>query len=197
MSIHINKFVRRQSARSPFSHWTLSDEALLDRIQRHFQDAKPGYREGVVLVPVPPEGFFSGVVLVKSGDLLVGNYVPRKENEEPRTHIYALSGEKMPALRVDVVLYSHAALAENAENDTDMDWEIVSVNAYPDEGDAPIQPGTLIANHLQESGGTSTLMTDSEFVAALRISRDYWKNRAMVADPALLIEIGSLLAQKV
>jgi hypothetical protein len=39
-----------------------------------------------------------------------------------------------------------------------------------------IHPDTLMANHFQESGGTATRMTDSEFVEALRKSRAYWNH---------------------
>jgi hypothetical protein len=87
----------------------------------------------------------------------------------------------MPAVRVDIVLYRHDVLAENKENETDAEWEIVSVNASPTLEETPISTGTLIANHLQLSGGTSTNMTDSEFVTLLRKSVEFWGDKANVA----------------
>lgn len=183
-TIHISNFVRRQTAQSGFSHWTISDEELLARIQANFHKAKPGYRPDVLLVPIEPDGFFSSTVLLREGDRFVGEYVARKAGEEPRKSTYVVSnslGEpvsKIEAVRVDIVLYSHAALAENNENDTDADYEVISVNASSTDEEAPIPTGALIANHLQLSGGTATNMTDTEFVDLLRKSVLYWKDKS-------------------
>lgn len=181
MKIHITNFVRRQTPESAYSHWTISDEELLQRIQDNFQNANPGYRDGVVLVPVDPTGFYSGVVKLKEGDLLVGEYKARREGEEPRKSSNALNGEKIPAKSVYVVLYRHDVLAEKNEQETDADFEVISVNASPELEEAPIPTGALIANHLGLSGGTDTNMTDSEFVALLRKSVEFWKDKALVA----------------
>jgi hypothetical protein len=135
-------------------------------------------------VPIPPSDFFSSTVLLKDGDKLVGEYKARKAGEEPRKSTFVVGGQKMPAKRVDVVLYAHHVLAENKENDTDADFEIVSINASPDEIEQPIPTGALIANHFGLSGGTSTQMTDGEFVALLRKSVLYWKDKAQAAPKA-------------
>lgn len=181
MSIHISKFVRRQTAASGFSHWTISDEELLARLERNFNNWKPGYREGVILVPVEPDGFFSSIVNLKEGDVLVGEYKARKAGETPRKSTGALKGEKIPAKRVDIVLYNHDVLKETGENETDCTWEIVSVNASPTLEETPIPTGALIANHLQLSGGTATNMTDTEFVALLRKSVEFWGDKSNIA----------------
>lgn len=177
--IGINSFVRRQVANSPFSHWVLSDEQLLKLVQANFDKATKGYRDGVILVPVAPEGFYSSVVQLQAGDRLHGEFKARQKGEEPRKTLHA-TGDKIAAKSVSVVLYSKAVLAEGGQNSTDADWEIVSVNASPEEGEAPIQPDTLIANHFELSGGTATKMSDAEFVAALRTSVLYWKDKALV-----------------
>lgn len=176
---HITTFVRRQTPKSGFSHWEISDDVLLDRIQRNFDKRKVGYREGVVLVPIEPNGFFSGIVQLQDGDRMVGEYKARREGEEPRKSFYALKGKKLPAKSVWVVLYNHSVLMEKNENETDSEWEIVSINASPTDEEPPIPTGALIANHLELSGGTSTNMTDSEFVALLRKSMDFWKDKAL------------------
>lgn len=185
MKIHITSFVRRQTPESGFSHWTHSDEALIKLVQDNLPNAKQGYREGVLLVPVNPVGFFSGVTELKEGDILVGEYVARRLGETPRKSSYALNGNKLPAQSAYVVLYSHAVLLEGKENETDADYEIVSVNASPTEQEAPIPTGALIANHLGLSGGTATKMTDSEFVALLRKSVEFWSNKALAAPQEL------------
>ena len=179
-TIHITKFVRRQTPESGFTHWTISDEELLSRVQAGLPSAKPGYREGVLLVPVAPDGFLSGLVRLKEGDVLIGEYKARRPGEDPRKSTYAL-GEKAPAKSCWVILYSHATLVEGKENETDCDYEIVSVNASPEVEDAPIPTGALIANHYELSGGTSTKMNELEFQEALRKSVDFWKDKAMVA----------------
>lgn len=191
-SVHINSFVRRQTAKSGYSHWTFSDAELLLRIYANLSKAKPGYRDGVILVPIDPKECYSSTVLLKEGSILVGEYKARKEGEEPRKSTYSASGQKMPAKRVDVVLYSHKALLEGKENETDADYEVISVNASPDEEEQPIPTGALIANHLQLSGGTATNMTDTEFVALLRKSVLYWKDKSQVA-PDNLKQIFALI----
>lgn len=178
--IHISSFVRRQTPASPFSHWEISDEELLNRIEKGWKDQKKGYREGVILIPISCEDIFSGVIKLKAGDRLVGEYSARKEGEEPRMHIYGV-GKKMPAVSCYVVLYSHDVLKETGQNETNCAWEMVSLNASPDEVEAPIQPWTLIANHFGWSGGSNTKMTDEEFVKALKDSTDYWKDKALVS----------------
>lgn len=181
MKIHITSFVRRQTPASAFSHWTLSDEELLLQVLANLDKANPGYRDGVILVPVDPAGFHSGIVMLKEGDRMVGEYKARREGETPRKSNYALNGEKIPAKSVYVVLYRHDVLAEKNEHETDADYEIVSVNASPSDEEAPIPTGALIANHLGLSGGTDTKMTDTEFVALLRKSMEFWQDKALAA----------------
>lgn len=178
VSIAFNSFVRRQTAESPFSYCDLSDSDLLGLVQANFGRAKAGYRDGVVLVPVPVvEGFYSSVVQLRAGDQLHGEFKARCDGEEPRKTLHAV-GQKIPAKSVEVVLYSKAVLAEGNENTTDADWEIVSINASPEESGTPIMPDALCANHFGLSGGTATGMSDSDFVATLKESVLYWKDKA-------------------
>ena len=184
-TIHITKFVRRQTPASAFSHWTLSDEELLARVQAGLPSAKPGYREGVILVPVTPDGFFSGLVRLKEGDRLIGEFKARRAGEEPRKTTYALDAEKIPAQSVYVVLYAHAVLLEGKENETDSDYEIVSVNASPVEEETPITSSALIANQFGLSGGTATKLSDADFVAMLKKSVEFWKDKALACPEEL------------
>jgi hypothetical protein len=179
--IHITSFVRRQTADSRFSHWTLDDNALVQRIEAGLPNAKPGYREGVVLVPVETDGFYSATVTMTNGQKLVGEFASRRPGEEPRKSLAAI-GQKQPAGTVWVVLYAHHVLIEKNENESDANWEVVSINASPsvDAEPAPMPPETLIANHFELDGGTATKMSDSEFVASLKASVLYWKDKAQV-----------------
>jgi hypothetical protein len=179
-------FAARQTPASQFSHWEISTEELIERTVRNFQKWEQSYREGVISVPVEPQGFFSGLVTLLPGMLLVGQYEARKEGEEPRKSTFAVGGQKVPAKAVNVILYNHAVLAEKNEQSSEAEWEIISVNASPTEGETPIPPGALIANHLELSGGTATNMTDAEFVAALRNSLAFWKDKALACPQDVL-----------
>lgn len=183
-SYEISKFVRRQTAQSEFSHWTHTDKQLIDLVVQAVLDgcAKQGYREGVQIVVVKPEGFFSSLVQLKAGDPLEGEYKARQPGEAPRKSSYCCSRNKLPAKYVEVILYHHDVLAENNEQSCDATWEIISVNASPTaDGVLPIPVGALIANHFQMSGGTATHMSNDDFVAQLEISAKFYADKAHCA----------------
>jgi hypothetical protein len=179
-TIAVSNFVKRQTAPSEFSHFTGTWEELRQLAVKNFRRRKPGYRDGVVLVPVPKKGFFSNIVQLNNGDKLTGTFKVRQAGEEPRKSICAATGKKMAAKSVMLVLYSHATLAENNEQSCDADWEIISINASPFGAgvNVPMTPGTLMANHFQLSGGTATRMSDKKFAAALKESVLFWKDKA-------------------
>lgn len=202
----VNSFVKRQTPESEFTHFDGSWEEVLALVAQNFSRAVPGYREGVCLVPVPGARFFCGIVELQEGDKLVGEYRARRPGEEPRKELRALrdhvrspgpvaiergarpedttpipGGGKSPCTHVDVVLYSREVLAEGDEDRTGQDWDIISVNGRTSEEEMPIAPMTLIANHFELDGGTSTGMSPEEFEASLKKSVLYWKNKAMIA----------------
>lgn len=182
-TIGISNFVRRQTKESRFSYYGFSDRYLLNLVNDNLHTKKSKYRPDVLGITVPPEGFYSGIVVMKNGDRLTGIYAPRKEGEEPRTQIGVVGGQKMPAKFVEIILYSREALAEGNENSLDVDWEIISINASPTEDKyIPLRPMTLIANHFQLSGGTATDMDEKEFVAELKKSVEFWKDKGMVTN---------------
>ncbi len=190
--IILSDFARRQTPESRFSHYTCSESDLVARVEAGFSQAAQGYRDGVLVVPLTDvSGFYSSTVSLKGGERFTGVYAPRKPGEPPRKQIGVVGGQKIPAARVDVILYASWVLAENNENTpvpsgVRVDYEIVSINAAPTLEPEPMTVGTLLANHFHvdgsNDGGTSTGMTDSQLVEALRVSYNYWKDRAMVAD---------------
>ena len=182
-TIGINDFVRRQTPTSEFTHFEGGLERVAELALEHFDQAQPGYRDGVCLVPVPPDGFFTGVVTLEEGDELVGGYRARRPGEEPRKELRALKqgGGKLPARAVDVVLYRKDVLEEGGEDCTGLEWDIISINGRPTEAEMPIAPMTLIANHFELDGGTSTGMSPEEFEAALKESVLFWKDKALLA----------------
>jgi len=184
MKIHLNTFCSdRQTADSPLTHWEISNTRLVELAEAELEAGrtKAGYRDGVVLVSVDPAGFKTGVVELNDGDQLVGEYSSRREGETPRISIYVAGDKgKQNAKMVEVVLYRHDVLAENNENETDAEWEIVSVNGHPTPEPAPIAPNTLMHNHFGSDGGSNTNMTAQEFEAAMKESFEYWKNKGMM-----------------
>lgn len=182
--IAIHPFVNRQTPASRFSHFEGDAEELIGLVKAGMPAARKGYREGVFEVPVPPEGFFSGVVTLEKDQKMVASYESRREGEEPRKVIMATGGQKMPARSVNVIVYASAVLAEGGDNtlpNEEGNMEIISINASPCEGREPINPEVLMHNHFGSSGGTATKMSDEEFVATLRESFLYWKDKAMLA----------------
>lgn len=196
-------FAARQTPKSRFSHFEGIDLAdgwadFVARIRRNWHRMRPTYRAynketgkcdkyglpfgGVIEIPIDDvSGFFSGVAKLEAGDKLVGVYEARKAGEEPRKNTCVAGRTKLPAKTVNIILYHADVLAEEEGHKILGEWEVVSINTSPDEGEIPIEPMTLLHNHFGSSGGTATGMTDSELVAALRKSFDYWKDKAFVA----------------
>ena len=182
--IAANPFVNRQTAESRFSHFNGSVDQVVDIVSSHFDNQEPGFRDGVIQVRVPKQGFFSGVVTLTEGAELVGSFSPRRKGEASRKTVSAKGCSKVPAGQVDIVLYRSDVLAESGDNtleSSEDNWEVVSINASPVEGKEPINPMTLMHNHFGSDGGTKTDMTDEQFVAALREGFAFWKDKAMAS----------------
>ena len=199
MKVVVNKFAHRHTPQSSRSHFKGSFEDVARLAEKHFENQKPGYRDGVITVLVPPDGFFAGIVELEEGDKLVGEFKPRREGETPRKHVEAACHSfldpiglgferfdgigkfrKMPAVSVELGLYASAVLAEDGDNDlkpTDGNWEIVTINASPIDGEQPIEPMVLLANHFDLDGGTKTKLSDSKLVALLAVSVPFWANK--------------------
>jgi len=196
--VHVNSFIRRQTASSQFSHYDGEWEDLQKEVELllfELSDHKnilssfyvrKGYRDGVILVDVSTHGHFSGVAKLTEGDILVGSYKARREGETPRKSVSTVFAKKLPAVSTFVVLYASTVLAEDGDNELPAEegnWEMISLNSNPYEGEEmPIAPEVLMANYFHDDGGTDTQMSPREFVEQLRISREWWADKAMVYD---------------
>lgn len=190
-NIGINDLAYRHTPDSHFSYYDPPDgdvwEELIRLVDDYFESAKPGYRDGVLLVPVPADYFFTPVVTLRVGDHLAGSYDRRRDGEAPRKSQFVIrkglraKNRHDPAKFVNVVLYHHDVLAEDGPTATDCEWEIVTILASP-VADEPMTPDTLLANHFGADGGTDTKMTAEEFETALRVSYQYWKDRALLGE---------------
>lgn len=173
MKFAINAFARRQTAESKFSHFGGTDSELLALVAQHFAEAEPGYRDGVVLVPVPPDRFFSGVVQVTTETPLKAVFEARQDGEAPYIDVVATDGSKLPAKNVRIVLYRNDVLGPDAS--TVAEWEIVSLNASASDGPEPLTPMAMARNMLGLVGGTNATYTAEQFAQAII----YWSTRAM------------------
>lgn len=171
--VAVNNFVLRQTAESRFSHFDGEWHDLAALVRDHLRHGKPGYKDGVLLVPVPEDGFFSGVVEVTPETKLEAAFTARREGEEPFVQVVAVGGEKLPAKVVEIVLYRHDVLGDEAV--TDAEWEIVSINARATEEPEPLTPMAMARNFLESPGGTTAAYTAIEFARSI----EYWSKRAM------------------
>lgn len=173
-------------------HNRITPEKLVSLATQYFPYYRPGYRDGVIQIPLPVLGgcqdeeilWSSNIVELKNGDCLFGKFKARAGGEDPRKSITVLAqpDQLMPVKGVDAILYHKSVLGEDLlpdeELEHDGDYEIVKVNIKVVDGEQPMPPETLLSNHYQVSGGTSTKMSAEEFEAALRESFNFWKNKA-------------------
>lgn len=172
-TIALNDFVRRQTPASPYSHFTGSEEELVELVSAHFSEGKQGYKPGVLLVPVSPEKFRSNVVSVTPQTELRAVFAARREPEARFLSVRA-KGEKAQAKHVFVVLYSREVLGDEATAGTD--WEIVSLNARESEIEEPMDPMTMARNFLVLEGGTKGDFTAQQFAESIV----FWSTHALV-----------------
>jgi len=172
--------VRRQTPESPFSHFIATHDAkwdvLIAFVEQQFSEAKPGYRDGVLLIPMTESQahyFKCGVIEVTPKTTLRATFSARREGEEPYIEVRA-KGEKAPAKVVEIVLYRHDVLGNDAS--TECEWEIVSINARPTEEPEPQTPMAMARNFLGLPGGTPATYSAEDFAKAIL----YWSRRAMV-----------------
>jgi len=165
--IKASLFVTRQTSNSKFSHFKGSWQELEALVLEHFDQAQPGYRDGVLIVPVPSEKFMSALIAVDSTTKLEASFEARRPNEAPFIQVVASEGHKLQAKFVELVLYSHNVLAENNEQSCEADWEIISINARSTEEPEPLHPVTMARNFLQLAGGTKGDFSAEDFAKSI------------------------------
>lgn len=173
--IQASEFVKRQTPDSKFSHFDGTWEEVEVLTETHFDKAEPGYRDGVILVPIPADKVMSGVVEVTEGMPLVTSFIRRRPDEEPFIEAVAPGQPKLPAKTAKIVLYRHDVLEEGNEASCDAEWEIVSLNASPVEGEMPMHPITMMRNMMVRPGGTAATYTAEQFCEAIH----FWSTRVM------------------
>ncbi len=179
-TVGVNNFVRRQvpgSGKTTFHDITFEDIARHAGEQLHAGQSKPGYREGVCLIPVAADWvayFDCPYVRITSETRFKTEWVSRQEGEEPYLRTRALNGDPLPAGKVELILYRHDVLAENNEQSTDCDWELISIHALPKGLESmPMFPVTMMRNQLELPGGTKAYYSSEDWAEAVRFWQKY------------------------
>jgi hypothetical protein len=169
--IDINNFAKdRHLPNSEHSHFEGTWQELIDLTREHFDNHKQGYRDGVIIVTVPPTNFKSGIVKLNEDSTLTSTFKPRRKGEDPYIQTTA-EGSKMDAHSVEIILYHKDVLAEDNDRSTEEDWEIVSINASATEGPTPMSPTARARNILNLEGGTDAKLEEKskdELVAMIK-----------------------------
>ena len=160
MKVAVNSFVKRQTPESRFSHFDGTWDELAKLTESCFEHQVPGYRDGVILVSVPPQGFYSSILEMNDSMDAAVIFESRMDGEDPVISIVADGADKSPAKRVEIVLYRHDVLAEDGDADTNAEWEIVSINVSPTDEEVPMNPMTRARNILHLGGGTDAKIED-------------------------------------
>ena len=178
--VAVNDFVRRQVKGSGKTYSPdLTFEEIVHHVEQRMSEGhfRQGYRDGVIIVQASDEmakHFVCPLVKINNRTKLVAEYVSRREGEEPYIRIRALNGRPVKAGKVEFILYRHDVLAENNEQTTEADWELVSINAVP-EGveELPMKPVTMMRNQLQLQGGTAAQYSSDAWAKAVRFWQHY------------------------
>jgi hypothetical protein len=171
-TLAINDFVKRQTKNSRFSYFDGTWDELLQLVKYNFDNQEQGYRDGVILIKVPSDRFYTSICKIDKDSILESKFEARREGEEPVKRTVIKNGTKTLAQYVKVVLYRHDVLLENNENSTNADWEIISINASIVENE-PMHPMTMARNMLHKEGGTKGEYTGQQFAEALWFWKDY------------------------
>ena len=181
MKVAINNFVRRQTKESGK---TYSKELSFNFFAKHAEekmdnnDFIDGYRDGVRIVNL----VFCPYVRINNETELIAKQVTRKSGEEPYTQVRASNGTPLRAGSVKLILYRHDVLAENEENTTEEDWELISINALPEGVEKmPIGPVTMMRNQLNIQGGTKASYTSEEWAESVQ----FWQKYASI-EPSVI-----------
>jgi len=171
----LNPFVLRHTPESQFSYYDGEVSDVPAMTEANFGAGKPGSSPLIWIVPVPADGFYSGVVQLSEGCEMTASFKSRKVGEEPRKGLTA-KGPKTPAEFVEIVCYHSSILKDDAAG-ADC-WEVISLNASAIENE-PIELGALLYNQFEGSGGTKGNYTTEQFIEVLKASWSYWKDKAM------------------
>ena len=180
MLVSVNEFVKRQVRNSGKTYArTLSFEQVADHagIQMKNKMYKPGYRDGVRVVMADESlvgDFVCPFVELGEETKILSRLVRRRPEEEFYIQARAMNGTPVETGKVELIVYRHDVLAENNENTTSSEWELISINAIPKGLDSlPMGPVTMMRNQLNLIGGTKATYTSDEWARSVRFWQKY------------------------
>ena len=178
--VGVNTFVTRQikgSGKTYSDKLTFNEIALDAQSQMAKKSYDDGYRDGVRIVQASKKNikhFHCPLVKINSNTQLISRVVKRQDNEESYIQTRAVTGKQLEAEKVEYILYRHDILAENKENSTNKDWELISIHAIPKGVDKmPMGPVTMMRNQLNLEGGTRAHYTSEEWAEAVEFWQKY------------------------
>ena len=181
-TVAVNEFVLRQIEGSGK---TFSNDLTFEQIAEYAENllnSKPnliqtGYRDGVLLIQCENKmntHFSSPMVKIDENSKLEAIVTKRRDEENQYIQIRAIEGELIPNERVDLILYRHDVLAENNEQSTDADWELIAFQAVPKGVDyLPMGPVTMMRNQLELPGGTAANYSSEKWAESVEFWQQY------------------------
>ena len=180
MKVAVNEFVRRQVKGSGKTYSkTMSFEAIAEHAQNQMGNGhfSKGYRDGVRIVHCNSSiisEFFCPIIKLDENSELVSKLVRRRPDEDLYIQTRAIKGTPLIAEAVDLILYRNDVLAENDEQSTDAEWELVSINAIPSGLKIiPMGPITMMRNQLELPGGTKAHYSSGEWAESVRFWQEF------------------------
>ena len=180
MKVTVNEFVRRQVKGSGKTYsQTMRFEAIAEHAQSQMENGhfSEGYREGVRIVHCDSSiigEFFCPFVKLDENTELVSKLVRRRPEEDLYIQTRAKNGTPLKARAVDLILYRHDVLAENDEQTTAAEWELISINAIPaGVENLPMGPVTMMRNQLELPGGTQTHYSSDTWAESVRFWQEF------------------------
>lgn len=160
--------------------WSGTWSQLEDLTMKHFSNSSPGTGSNngdVLLIRVPSQGFFTNIVkLDESNKHLVETIWEARVSGEAEVPARVIFVDKyVPASCVDIVIYRADLLDKDKDRSSEAEWEIVSINAQPEEN-VPMHPETMKRNARRQTGGTYREYTSQQW----RTSEDYWDNHVQL-----------------
>ena len=143
-----NQFALDNHTARKGSHFEGGWDNLMSLVKENWDKKTPGFTDGCFEVPLPPAGFFAGVVDLRTvspdslnmSELHASFEARTGMEEEPMISVRCDAKHKAPALKVRVICYSHELLGKEAT--TGADFELVTILAEPFEEPAPMPPVT-------------------------------------------------------
>ncbi|MAJ43140.1 MAG: hypothetical protein CMF96_00160 [Candidatus Marinimicrobia bacterium] len=181
-TVAVNEFVLRQvegSGKTYSKDLTFQEIAEYAENQLNYypNSIQKGYREGVLKIKCENKmnsHFYSPMVKINEDTKLEAIVTKRRKEERPYIQIRAIKGELLPTGRVDLILYRNDVLAENNEQSTDADWELIAFQAVPEGIDSlPMGSVTMMRNQLEDIGGTAAHYSSEEWVESVNFWQQY------------------------